>query len=272
MTRAMRWAKRKPALAAAAGLAALIAVAGPTAAVVIELQRRELDAHVDELDALVLQQKQESEKLRSANAHLQRSLESTRRGNPGIDEALDWRRNLIGEVVDRRLEAATELLEESALVPKDVARVHLALGMMLAAIERGPEAAEHLAAAQATLEQLLAERPGDGQIQAALADCCDQLAVVLRGAGESDAARMASARALEVRDLLARGAHESLGQRIDALAALAPGSVESLAVVPELSRRIIDDWPRDALGMYEAACRLAQRPATLAATNVEAGN
>jgi serine/threonine protein kinase len=269
-TRAVRWAKRKPALAAAAGLAGLIAVAGPTAAVVIELQRQELDAHVDELDALVFQQKQESEKLRTANAKLQQNLDSTRQGNPGIDEALDWRRNLIGEVVDRRLEAATELLKDDAAVPEDVARVHLAFGMMFAVLERRPEATEHLAAAQATLEKILAERPENSRIQAALADCCDQLAVVLRGAGESDAARIASARALEVHNLLARGAHESMGQRIDALAALAPGSVESLAVIPELSRRIIDDWPRDALGMYEAACRLAQRPATLSTTGAEA--
>ena len=42
-----------------------------------------------------------------------------------------------------------------------------------------------------------------------------------------------------------------------------PQVSEAFKAIPELSQRVIDDWPRDAAEFYEAACRLTRKTPVL---------
>jgi hypothetical protein len=127
------------------------------------------------------------------------------------------------------------------------------------------DAVVHFEAARSTLEERLAGQPDDRRLQAALVDCCEQLTVALQRAGQGDAAQAAAARAVELRDSMADRESANVAERVEALSTqyLAPASTESLAAIGELTRKVLDDWPGDPLGIYEAACRLVQRPAIL---------
>jgi hypothetical protein len=64
--RAGRWARRHPALASALALGAVLAVVGPTAAVVIGRQAAKLDAQLSEREKLIAQQEQRVDALEAA--------------------------------------------------------------------------------------------------------------------------------------------------------------------------------------------------------------
>jgi hypothetical protein len=271
--RLWRWAKRKPALATAAALAGLVMVAGPVAALMINSQRRELDGRVQELDKLVIGQQEANRALRGKNAELQQTLESLEEMRPGVEEnVLEWRRALIAAVVDRHYDAAARALAGNDLDLDSRAQIHLGLGMMLAAIPRVDEAVEHLSTAKDALEKLASEYSNDKRILAALADCCEQLAEVSRAAGRDEPAGEAAARAVEIRQRLAGARPSDAAAQVDVLAShyLLPVAGESLAAIPAASQRVIDEWPSDAAGIYQAACRLTLRTPLLNAAPVEA--
>lgn len=264
--RLWRWAKRKPALAAAAALAGVVAVGGPVAALVIDGQRRELDGRVRELDSVVIQQQDATIKLRGENADLRRKIDEQRATDPGAKgSVLEWRRNLIAEVAAQHFDETTAALEDESLSLDDRARIQLALGMMLAAIDRTSDATVQLSGARTSLEELVRMRPDDHRIQTALADCCEQLAALYHVAGNAKDAARAAADALKLRHQLAETEGADATLRIDALAShyVSPGPAAALAEIPALSQRVIEQWPSDAAGMYEAACRLTLRPTLL---------
>ncbi len=64
--RAGRWARRRPALAAALVLGAVLAIVGPTAAVVIGRQATKLESQLDERDELIAQQEKRVDELEAA--------------------------------------------------------------------------------------------------------------------------------------------------------------------------------------------------------------
>jgi tRNA A-37 threonylcarbamoyl transferase component Bud32 len=265
-SRLWRWTKRKPALAAAAALAALVAVGGPVAALVIDGQRRQLDGRVRELDSLVIQQQDATRTLRGKNAALRRELDEQNAMDPGVSgNVLEWRRNLIADVVERHFDAAAAALDGGSLNVDERARIQLGLGMMLAAIDRTADATTQLAGARTSLEELARARPSDERIRAALADCCEQLAALYSVVGKADAAERAALDAIQLRERLAEAEGGDATLQIDTLAShyLSPRLSAALAAIPALSQRVIDDWPRDAVAMYEAACRLTLRPALL---------
>ncbi len=255
--RVARWAKRKPALATAAALAAVVAVAGPIAALVIDAQRRQLDRQVDELDKLVIEQQGELRTLRDENSDLLAGAAA----NAGQAELLNWRRTLIDEVLERRLAEATAMLSGDSLGVVERAQLQLALGMMLSAVDRHEEAEELLVGAQSSLERLGEQDGADMQVAAALADCYEQLAGLRHAADRSGEASQAAARALELRRQLASSSGGNAAAHVDLLAAhsLPPQVVESLTEIPALSEQVIADWPQDPAAIYEAACRLTLR-------------
>jgi hypothetical protein len=260
--RLARWAKRKPAQATAVALATIMAVAGPVTAVVIDSQRRQLDGQVEELDRLVVDQQSALRGLRSENADLQQDLAALSQSSPHAETALQWRRTIMDAVIDRHAPKAVAALDDERTGPTDRAQMQLALGMILAALDRTHEAAEQLAGARSTLIALREQQPQDGRWQLALADCCEQLAEVHRAAGDDAAANLTGAEARDLRDRLAQARPEDAPPQIDLLAAryAAPIDAGALKSVAALSQRIIDQWPSDAEGFYEAACRLTEQP------------
>jgi tRNA A-37 threonylcarbamoyl transferase component Bud32 len=261
VARLARWAKRKPAHATAVALAAIMAVAGPVTAVVINSQRRQLDGRVQELDRLVVGQQAALRGLRSDNAGLQKDLAALSQTAPRAEAAVDWRRTIMSAVINRHAPEAAALLDDERLPPADRAQMQLALGMIHAALDRTDDAEEQLTDARATLTGFVEQQPSENRWQAALADCCEQLAEVRRAAGKNAAAELAGAEARVLRDRLAKARPDDVPPQIDLLAAgyVAPIDAPALENVAALSQRIIDHWPHDAEEFYEAACRLTGR-------------
>jgi tRNA A-37 threonylcarbamoyl transferase component Bud32 len=264
--RLWRWTKRKPALATAAALAALVMVAGPVATLIIDAQRRELDGRVKELDQLVINQQQTTRDLRGENADLQTELAAQREKFAGQERIVldDWRRVLIAAVVDRHYAAALAAVDSDDLDAESKTRIHLGLGMMLAEVRRSDDAVRHLLAARSALESLAALEPRDMRVSAALADCCEQLAELYRAAGDAEASQSTAAQALDIRKRLAED-QQADAVLVDALAShySFPRISGAFEAIPELSQRLINDWPRDAARFYEAACRLTRKTPVL---------
>lgn len=259
--RLWRWTKRKPALATVAALAAIVAIGGPTAAVVIDMQRRQLDRRVRELDELVIEQETASRRLRGENAKLQRDLASAVAANPhGETEVHEWRRHLINAVLARHAAAAEAQLEQGALSPLDQAKLRLGLGMLYAAIDQPERATPHLTDARQTLAQLAERAPADARLRSAWAACCEQLARLHQAAGNQEAAEQAAAETLEIRAQIAQQTGEDVAPRIDLLeaqVAITP-TPATLREIHSLSSEIVTAWPLDADELYAAACRLTQ--------------
>jgi hypothetical protein len=115
-----------------------------------------------------------------------------------------------------------------------------------------------LSGARTSLEQLVSQNPEEVRFQAALAECCEQLARVYHDLGQSEAARRVSNQAIEIRNRIAGKGGIDATARINQLAAhySLPHDAATLRAIPQLSQEVIDDWPREAAAMYEAACRL----------------
>ncbi|MCA9237550.1 MAG: serine/threonine protein kinase [Planctomycetales bacterium] len=277
VARLTRWAKRKPALATAAVLAAIVMVAGPIAAVVINAQRRQLDARVQELDNLVVDQQQTVRDLRAINADRQQRIDEL--VNSGAAEKFDqqenWRRELIDSVLRQHYDDAVAALAADDVDLRSQAQTHLGLGMLLNAISQHDQAAEHLATARTLLEQLGNDRPEDRRVQAALADCYLLIAEVAHAAGDDEASRTARQQAHRTRQQLVEQSADATAQ-VDLLASLfdlpaatesgAGGEVEGMLLEQaRLAANIVANWPQDAAGLYEAACRLTNAAPWLAA-------
>jgi hypothetical protein len=243
------------------------------AALVIDSQRRELDARVKELDTLVIGQQVDARALRAENATLQKELLRMRDAPPGMqDEVLEWRRKLISDVVDRHYDPAVAVLEADQLSLESQARLQLGLGMMLAAIDRAEDAIAQLSGAKAALEALAEKQPNDSRVRAALADSCEQLSDLYRDAQQAEPAERMATRALEIRKRLAQDQPDDAAARIDMLAShyLYPNLIRELKEIATLSQQVIDEWPADADGLYEAACRLTLRPLLLSTASADA--
>jgi tRNA A-37 threonylcarbamoyl transferase component Bud32 len=258
LARLARWSKRKPAHATAVALAAIMAVAGPVTAVVIDSQRRQLDGRVQELDRLVVGQQAALRGLRGENAKLQRNLALLSQTAPHAEAALEWRRTIMEAVMDRHAPEAMAALHDAAIEPAHRAQMQLALGMILAALDRTDEASAQLTGARSTLTSLSEQQPLERRWQLALADCCEQLAEVHRAAGNDAAADFAGAEARDIRQRLAEARPDDAPPQIDLLAAryAAPIDASALENVAALSQRIIDHWPHAPAEFYAAACRL----------------
>ncbi len=261
LARLARWSKRKPAHATAVVLAAIMAVAGPVTAVVIDSQRRQLDGRVEELDQLVVGQQAALRGLRGENADLQQDLAALSQTAPHGEAVVDWRQTIMDAVIDRHAPQAVAALGDESLELPDRARMQLALGMIYAALGRTADAENQLTDARATLTGLVEQQPSERRWQATLADCCEQLAELRRAVGRNAAANIVSAEARVLRDGLATARPDDVPPQIDQLAAryAAPINAIALEKVATLSRSIIDHWPHDPAGFYAAACRLAGR-------------
>lgn len=257
-----RWTKRKPALATAAALAAIIAVAGPVVALVIETQRRELDSRVKELDKLVIAQEDATRLLREQNADLKKSLNAVTASEAGItDDPLEWRRNLIDNILKRHYAAALSALDGGDLDLESRVQLQLGLGMMLLAIDRADDAMTQFTGAAADLEQLAVNQPMDAHVEAAWAHCCDQLFRLHRAAGRQGPAMEAAAEALAIRARLAERRQGDVAAQVDLLEShYSAQSATMLEAIPRLSELVIDDWPYEAAALYQAACRLTRNP------------
>jgi hypothetical protein len=122
---------------------------------------------------------------------------------------------------------------------------------------------QHLSAARDAVVELIQQQPGAQRLLAALADCCESLAHLHRAGGNDEAAKQAAAQAVDVRRRLTER-RQDVATRLDLLGSYFNLPIEAaLEAQSSLSQKLIDEWPSDAAGIYEAACHLTRRTPVL---------
>ena len=258
--RAVRWAKRRPALASALALGAALAVAGPTAAVVIYGQSEEIGNRLAETSELLRRSEQEID-------HLEQEKDSLRNGarsgqSPRVGDHLpEWRRRLIAEFLASRGKEIRDRLDQEKSGGFAAAEARLGLGYLYAAVGRTEEAIQELTKAEA----LLRGTKNDSSSQQRHAECCDQLSRLLSEAGQSVKGIPYTEKALVVRRELV--AHDSPPAKalVDLLATLierqhtgnaADRPAGALAVMPQemgLTKQTVESLSADPNDLYEQA-------------------
>lgn len=291
MQRSVRWAARNPALAGVLGLITLLAVVGPTVAVVIESQRRRLGDLVAEKDNLILSRERETRSALARQVELEAQLDAWQgQVNPWEMWPPTPARS------PRRQQLASLLAERGATLenpPEGQAESHfertkrsLALATLYEANNEPQAAIEQLRRAVASLAILQAQTPtqttvnmkhveagGDGRlfIALALADAYERLARLT-----ADADRQASlewlAKSRMLREDLAKEYPHSAfvtatWQEAELRSAASAGfddAQEELSAAARLDSRLREMWPNSPAELYALTCRLAGQPVWLA--------
>lgn len=270
--RLVRWVWRRPLQAAMAGLVILLAVAGPTVAVLIEYQRQRLDELVQEKDNLIRERERENRAAIHRASELQAQLDVWEgRANPWTlwppDPAHSPKRQPLASL----LAARASVLERASKDDTENAQRLLALGTLCEAANRLDEAHRHLLEASAVLKRLHDAQPTKTAISLALADCYDRLSALtadsdrqqsLQWLGKSLALRRSLADDL-LFDPLIQASWLDAELRSGAAAGFQKAG-EHLTKAERLDSRLSTLWPMSPAEIYRLACRLAGRPALLA--------
>lgn len=244
--RLIRWARRNPAPAAVAMLTAVLAIAGPIAAAVIQRQRNEIEGKLDEIARLVTT---EGNKLNESNEE-RRSLEARLREVLGAKSEVwtsdtELNRWMIEDLLQQRRGALSSALAGDQVPLESKARGHLALAYLLAALNDRNAARQQAQAAIAELSELATARPDELQWGVGVGECY-QLLQQLSGTAEVGLPKQEVAVLMRTTELLNRAADLK--------------DPELLRAITEQSAK----WPTDPDEIYVLTCGLTQRPATLA--------
>lgn len=275
--RAWRWARRRPAVAAACTMGCLLAVAGPLAAwqqFRIAQQQRDLreqkEARLAEQEKLVARLTGENHRQGQQIDQLQDQVGLLRGSRSGVDaEIPGWRLSLIHQLVDARQTAMSQTLAKGSA---DAAAAHagLGLGILLAQLGRDAEALEALTAAEA---RLAAWRQAPAAANAAAqadahADCWLRMGQLHRRLGNPSEAQNAIDQGLVIRQQLARQNEVDLGPQVRLLesnveksTAAAGNAAEELAAIAAnqaVAAQIARNWPQNAAEFYRLACQLTK--------------
>jgi hypothetical protein len=234
-----RWARREPWKAIVATLTVVLAIAGPTAAVLLETQRAELQSQRNTLfqkdrenTKLIAENERQLDQRAAAIAELREELASLKVDRPGVERIVpDWKRNMIRDFLTAR-----ETALASASGP-DAIYAHLALAYLQLELDAPDKAKQHLAtAAQPVANAEPALRAEVMTEQAALGEAPRSQVIRLR------------------RDLAAAKPEDVVAQ-IELFGALLDQPSELLT----LREKIKTLWPSDPRAAYEVARYLTLR-------------
>ena len=157
--RLIRWCKRKPALATAAVLTAILAIGGPAAALRIELQRNRLAELVGEKDDLIQQMSAEKQASSNHLAELDQKLQLFEgKANPWdvwpYGRERGPKQQLLSQVYQTHARATAERLKSDSLSVEEKAFGHLALAILAEQMEKPTEAREHYELAKERLTEI----------------------------------------------------------------------------------------------------------------------
>lgn len=269
LARVARWAARRPWQAAVAGLVLLLAVAGPTAALIIQGQRMQLAESVAAQANLIKKREQETREAIGRSARLEDRLKLWEaRANPWSlwppDEGRPPKRGLFASLLAAR-GAALRNAGAADSTAADAQRL-VTLATLHEQTGQHVEAERRLLEAVAALETLRRERPQSAPVALALADCYERLSVLTASRDRRDSNEWL-ARSLALRRSLAQQ------QRSDALVqALQLDAALRLAVAvgfeaaggdlreaQQLEAQLAVIWPDAPADLYRLVCRLAGR-------------
>jgi serine/threonine protein kinase len=260
LARAVRWSRRHPAPAAVVALTALLAIAGPSTALVIYLQSKDLERRYHERSEQISQLSRERDAHDERVDDLDKQIKILTRQHPARFEFAGWKENLIHELLGRQYEKITTALESEPFATGDRVRAHLGLAMLLRAVGRDQNAIEHFTAAKELLSTLSRENPRDLRFQAALADCSSNLGNLLRSRDSKRSAQELE-EALAIRETLRQRGQDPLGsdmQYIDALLDLPDENpaeqIKQIASMHEMRDRIVELLSSTPAAVYEL-CR-----------------
>ena len=266
---AWRWAKRKPAQAAALLLTLFIAIAGPIAAIKMASQNKRITQELDDKILLIESQQQEVGSLMQRIGQLNRDLQSLNNLEPGVTRRPEgWRKDLVKQVLEKHYDQAVARLNATKNSPLDQAKFHLGLANLLAEANQLDKAIEHTSSAATILEDPLLSQPADSKRKLVLAECFQNLAELYDRSKQPQVAQEFGQRALRIRETLLVSGQSIPSVPIEIVAdhilANPPHSdsnrhLKDLKKERSLVERVVANWPLEASEFYEAACNLTLR-------------
>jgi hypothetical protein len=264
---------RKPALATAATLAAILAVVGPVFTVMIEIQRRRLVQLSDEKDNLIDRYANDLKQDADTIDQLKGQLDVWEgRANP-------WelwppvrnttpRQRLLGDLYDARYAIFDQRRKQNSWTPRQQACGLLALAMLAEDANQPAVARQRFTEASEILLGLVEQRPGDVSAMRALADCYERLA---RLSDQPDERNRGLAEASNIHEQLASADAAAAKHRADlfdtefrlASAVGFESAAAHLSRVNQVRVQLAANWPEDPVQLYDLVCHLSQQEAIL---------
>jgi serine/threonine protein kinase/ribosomal protein S27E len=266
-----RWSKRKPWLAATIGLGIILAVAGPIAALLINLSwQRWRDSEI-KYGRLIVQAGDERQANTATTGDLQRRLALLEGETnpwkfwpPSAD--LGPRRQLLDDLYRSRFQDLDRRLDAAAFSDWDAAVGRLALGTLALTTGRQEQAHKQFRAAEPLLRELVEEHPEDAGYLSALATTLEGMAASAPPTERETAAtelEEASAIYATLASIDDRRATEHRIDRVEAelraaIGAGADGAARHLEQAAQLRNQLEGDWPTEPGALYELLVHLVQ--------------
>ena len=266
--RAIRWAKRKPALASALVLGVGFAIAGPLAAwqqyKIAEQQR----TRFAETQGLVRKQEVQLNALEAKRKDLQEEVSALRGGSSGIAQTLPgWRVSLINDLVSARQEEMSAVLERKT---PSLAAVHagLGLGILLAEVGKNEEALEILVNTEPLIASFAKAEDSDVLLRDAHADCWQRISALQHKLGQDRAAADSLGYGISIRKQIAGQGNsqyhsqvrlfESAMKKTELNAISQVDRLETMKIAPLVRQNLQKNWPTSPADFYRLACQLVK--------------
>ena len=258
---ALRWSRRHPTLASTLVLGAVLAIAGPTAAVVIYQRGQENTRLLGERNENIARSEAEIDRL---NEHLD-ALEGAGRPRPRAyhgAHASPWKRQLVRTLLESRETAFASAIESLPEGSLESARARMGLAYLYAAAERLDDGVTVLRLAAMTLAPRAAPNDAAPPVVELHAECCEQLAELLAALDRRDESAPLIERASALRSRLAAAAPDSMPALAGAIGGLAQapphGEMQAaeLLHIEAMRSRFVDAFGRDPTHLYDDALTL----------------
>jgi hypothetical protein len=269
LARALRWTKRKPALATAIAALAFLSVAGPVAALKFDADKREIAARAAENNNLISRYRVDIERKTAEIAQLRGELDVWEgRTNPWTfwppRVAHPPRQQVLASVHRKQFDALARRLRDGEFTPWETACGHLALAGLADEMALGRDARDHLLEAEQPLRRLVVQFPQETAYRAALASCCEGLAKQSRD-GQPDKAQTYLQEASSLYAQLIKSGVDTNRFRVARLEAEllsaqeigGEGNGENLTEVARLNEEIEQNLPKNPVALYRFVRQLA---------------
>jgi hypothetical protein len=275
--RLSRWAKRKPALAAATALTIFLAVAGPITAILMSGLYQRTRQLVRENDGLISRMESSIRDLTAQENELRTQLDVWEgKANPWAywlwppKRDAPPRRMLVADVLGHANAVLAQNLRDEQFDRETTARGYLGLAFLAEAAEEREMALDYYQQARDTLMELRRQRPNQPQIADAAADCSMRLARLARDSDKASSdSDLQNARALyhglaDEHETDPRYKIESLEAELASALVADPNVRDAqLSRVRDIYATLSADWPSQPDALYRLACFLTNQEPTL---------
>lgn len=281
---AVRWAKRYPARAIALVLGSVLAVVGPTAAVVISQQNQEITNRLNEITEVVSKDEQKIDRLVGEKDQLLQRVTDAERSAAEL-EISSSRRKLINEFLENQEASRIKQIEQFDESDPRSATSRIGMAQLKLAVGDTESALQWLSDAEPRLKKLQDE---ETSLRSLYADCCFTLSLLLSETGETQQAVTMAKQALATRRGLAAADADSIESMMDVAESVTSGQhlVDGLDMTKEEVRkvlaatlkegqipdRVIQQLAEKELDLYEIALLLTDQRSAFESTDSRLGS